>query len=104
VSEHGQPGLSGEYYSRETEYFAGDFITRLAAGYFDALIPRRTNVFGQTETDATVDNAVKKSLAGASISSSERFRDKLKRVPEFSQLKGPLDIQVMILDEAKATK
>ena len=103
VSSEGQPGLTGEYHSREAEYFAGDFIASFAAGYFDGLVPRRTNVFGQLETDSSVDNAVKKGLASGALSTADRFREKLKKVPEFSELKGPFNLKILILEQAKTT-
>jgi hypothetical protein len=101
LSDEGQPGLSGEYHSREAEFFAGDFISSFVAGYFDGLIPRKTNVFGQTEADPTVDTAVKKGIASGAMSSSERFREKLKKIPEFSEIKGPFNIEILILDAAQ---
>lgn len=101
VSSEGQPGLFGEYHSREAEYFTGDFIASFAAGYFDGLIPRRTNAFGQIETDSSIDSAVKKGLASGALSTADRFREKLKKVPEFSELKGPIEMQVLVLDQVK---
>jgi len=103
VSSNGQPGLTGNYHSREGEYFAGDFISSFVAGYFDGLVPRKTNAFGQIETDTTVDSAVKKGLSSGGLSTAERFRQKLKKVPEFSELKGPFTLKILILDQAKTT-
>lgn len=102
VSNHGQPGITGEYHSREAEYFTGDFVASFAAGYFDGLIPRRTNVFGQLESDPSVDNAVKKGLASGALSTAERFREKLKKVPEFSEVKGPFSLKILVLEQAKS--
>lgn len=102
VSSEGQPGLTGEYHSREAEYFTGDFIASFAAGYFDGLVPRRTNVFGQTESDSSVDSAVKKGLASGALSTANRFREKLKKVPEFSEIKGSFKLKVLVLEQAKA--
>lgn len=101
VSSKGQPGLIGKYYSREAEYFAGDFLSSFVAGYFDGLVPRKTNVFGEVEADTSVDSAVKKGLASGALSSSERFREKLKKVPEFSEIKGPIELTILILDQPK---
>jgi len=101
VSSQGQPGLIGKNHSREAEYFAGDFIASFAAGYFDGLIPRKTNVFGQIETQSSVDSAVKKGLANGALSTADRFRDKLKKVPEFSEIKGPFNLKILILEQAK---
>lgn len=100
VSAEGQPGLVGEYHSREAEYFTGDFIASFAAGYFDGLIPRRTNVFGQVETEPSVDTAVKKGLASGAMSTAERFKEKLKKVHEFSEIQGPLFLKILILEQA----
>jgi hypothetical protein len=100
VSSEGQPGLLGEYHSREAEYFTGDFVASFAAGYFDGLVPRKTNVFGQVESDTSVDSAVKKGLASGALSTAERFREKLKKVPQFSELKGPFEIKLLVLEPA----
>lgn len=104
VSDLGQPGLIGEYHSREAEYFTGDFISSFAAGYFDGLVPRHRNIFGQSETDSSVDTAVKKGLASSSLSSADRFKEKLKKIPEFSELKGPLTINILFLEKVITKK
>lgn len=103
VTSEGQPGLSGEYHSREAEYFAGDFLASFMAGYFDGQVPRRTNAFGQIEADTSIDSAVKKGLAAGALSTADRFREKIKKVPEFSEIKGPFQLKILILDQAKTT-
>lgn len=103
VASNGQPGLSGEYHSREAEYFSGDFIASFAAGYFDGLVPRKTNVFGQVVEDSSVDTAVKKGLSSGALSTAERFKEKLKKVPEFSEIKGPFYLKILILNQARST-
>jgi hypothetical protein len=95
-----QPGFEGEYHSRETTYFVGDFISSVTSAYFDGLIPRNSNAFGQVQADTSVDSAFKKGLAGGAMSSADRFKEKLKKVPEFSELQGPIRARVLILDKA----
>jgi hypothetical protein len=102
VSEKGQPGLVGEYHSREALLFAGDFTASFVAGYFDGLVPRQRNVFGQMESDQSVDAAVKKGLASGALSTAERFREKLKKVPEFSEIQGPFDLKILVLAPANS--
>lgn len=102
VASNGQPGLGGEYHSREADYFTGDFIASFTAGYFDGLVPRKTNVFGQVVEDSSVDTAVKKGLSSGALSTADRFREKLKKVPEFSEIKGPFNLKILILDQAKS--
>lgn len=100
LTSFGQPGFEGEYYSREGSYFAGDFIASMTAAYFDGLVPRNTNAYGQIQADNSIDSAFKKGLAGGAMSTAERFREQLKRAPEFSELDGPIDVQVLILEKA----
>ncbi|MGE0632545.1 MAG: hypothetical protein AB7O96_09065 [Pseudobdellovibrionaceae bacterium] len=104
LSIAGQPGLTGEYHSNESTYFAGDFVSSFVAGYFDGLVPRHTNAFGQVQADTSIDSAVKKGLASGALSTAERFKEKLKKVPEFSEIKGPFQLRALILEQAKSTK
>lgn len=98
VTEGGQTGFTGEYHSREAEYFTGDFLSSFVAGYFDSQIPRSTNAFGQIQEDRTIDAGFKKGLATGAMSSAERFRDKMKKVPEFSELSGPVAARIVIYE------
>jgi hypothetical protein len=35
------------------------------------------------------------------MASGERFREKLKKVPEFSELKGPIRAKIMVYEAGK---
>ena len=98
ITENGTQGFVGELHSHESEYFAGDFISSFVAAYFDAQVPRTTNAFGQIQDDRSVDSAFKKSLATGAMSSAERFKEKLKKAPEFSELRGPLRATLLIYE------
>lgn len=98
ITENGTQGFVGEMHSRESEYFAGDFISSFVAAYFDAQVPRTTNAFGQIQDDRSVDSAFKKGLATGAMSSAERFREKLKKAPEFSEISGPLKATLLIYE------
>lgn len=100
LTSEGVTGFSGDYHSRETEFFAGNFISSMIAAYFDGLVPKSTNPFGQVIDDNSVNSAFKKGLASGALSTADRFKDKLKKVPEFSELKGPIHARVLILDVA----
>jgi hypothetical protein len=97
----GQPGFMGEYHSREAELFAGDFLASFVAGYFDGTVPRHTNALGQLEVDTSVDSAMKKGLSAGAMSTADGFREKLKKVPEFSEIKGPIEIDILILEQGQ---
>ncbi len=99
LPDNGQPGFIGEHHSREAEYFAGNFISAFTAAYFDSLVPRSTNVFGQVQEDTSTNSAFKKGLASGSMATADRFKEKLKQVPEFSELKGPIELSALILEQ-----
>lgn len=98
ITEAGAQGFIGEYHSRESEYFAGDFISSFVAAYFDAQVPRTTNAFGQIQDDRSVDSALKKGIAAGAMSSAKRFREKLKKAPEFSEIVGPINATILIYE------
>jgi hypothetical protein len=98
VTEDGTTGFKGEYHSQEAAYFTGDFIASFTAAYFDGLVPRSTNVFGVMTEDTSPESAMKKGVAGGAMATAERFKEKLKRVPEFSELRGPFDIGILIIN------
>lgn len=101
TTEEGAVGFIGEHHSREELYFAGDFLSSFVAGYFDAQVPRSRNAFGQLEEERSVDAAFKKGLSSSAMASGERFREKLKKVPEFSELKGPIKAKILIYEGGK---
>ncbi len=92
----GSPGFSGKYYSKEFSLFGADFISNFVAAYFEGLRPKATNLLGQEIDTNSVDSAVKSGLSSGALSSAERFKEKLKKVPEFSELLGPRPIKVLI--------
>ena len=100
LTDLGTPGFEGIYHSKEAKYFAGDFISTFMAAYFDAQVPKYMNPFGGTVEDTSMNSATKKALSQSAMSSAERFREKLKKFPEFSELKGPFEIQVLVLAPA----
>lgn len=101
LDQKGILGLEGEYTSRESTYFTGEFLAAGASGYADALVERNQNLLGATVETPSASNATKKALASALSKTAERFSEKLKTAPEYSVLEGPIDIQVIITDEIK---
>lgn len=95
-TRYGGPGFVGEYHSQEGMFFTGSFLSSFVAAYFDAQVPRSTNAFGQVVDDRSVDAATKKALAAGAMSTAERFKQKLQKVPAFSELKGPVEAEIII--------
>ena len=80
----------------------GNWITRAPSLKRKAvLLAKVQDEAGQVVEDSSVDTAVKKGLASGALSTADRFREKLKKVPEFSEIKGPFNLKILILDQAK---
>lgn len=67
----------------------------MTAAYFDSQVPRFNTLLGQVQ-DSSTESALKMGLAAGSMSSAKRFRDKLRRAPEFSELLKNQSISLLI--------
>lgn len=101
TSNSGQPWFVGKVHSRELEYFTGDFLFSMSRAYFEGQVDRQTNVLGQTTDIPTMKTAVNKGLSAGSQELANRFREKLKRNPEFAEIRGPIDLKILITEEPK---
>ncbi len=97
LTDSGTQGFEGTYHSQEIKYWSSDMISTFISAYFDAQVPRYLSPFGGKVEDNSLDSATKKAFSQSALSSAERFREKLKHTPEFSDLTGPLSIQILIL-------
>lgn len=93
-----QTYFTGKYYSNEKGLFAGTFLASFVAAYFDGLVPRETNYFGQIQTDTSVDSAFKKGMSGAAIESANIFKEKLKKAKSFCEIKSLMRIKILVND------
>lgn len=98
LNDTGQTYFKGRYYSNEGGLFAGTFLASFVAAYFEGQVPTTTNYFGQVQQDTSVDSAVKKGMAGASIETANMFREKLKKAKSFVEIKSPVKIKILIND------
>lgn len=94
-------GLEGKLYSGEEKFFAVEFLSAAAAGYADATIKRSQNNQGNYVEEPGTDTFMKKALVAALSKTTDRFGEKLKTVPEYAVLKGPIEIQVLITEQPK---
>lgn len=101
LDEKGILGLEGRLFSNEGKYFAGELAAAGAAGYADATIKRETNSHGNSVEVPSLDTISKKALSAALSRTADRYAEKLKNVPEYSVLEGPIEIQVLITDQPK---
>jgi hypothetical protein len=93
-----QTYFNGKYYSNEAGLFAGTFLSSFVAAYFDGLVPRETNYFGQVQVDNSVDSAFKKGMSGAAIESANVFKEKLKKAKSLCEIRAPIRIKILVND------
>lgn len=92
-------GVRGEIFSNEALYFGGELLSAGAAGFTDSTIDRSQNLLGNYVEAPSLANATKRAVASALSKTTERFSEKLKSVPEYAVLKGPVDIKIIVTKE-----
>lgn len=97
----GTLGLEGEYFSGESKFFAAEFAAAAAAGFADASVNRPTNAFGNQQEEKSLDTSSKKAVGSALSRTADRFAEKVRQAPEYSVLRGPMTIKVLILDQPR---
>ena len=96
LSPSGQVGLEGEYNSNEGLYFAGELLSAGAAGYTDSTIARQQTIFGNYVDEPSALTSAKKGAATALSKSTERFAEKARSAPEYTEVEGGRLVQIII--------
>lgn len=94
-------GLEGKLVSNEDKFFLAEIFAAGAAGYADATISRDQNAFGNSVEARGEDTFAKKALVSALSKTADRYAEKIKQAPEYSILQGPIDVQILILEQPK---
>lgn len=94
-------GLEGDYHSGEPKYFAAELASAAAAGFADSSVNRPTNAFGNQQDERSLDTSTKKAVGSALTRTADRFAEKIRQAPEYSVLKGPMTIKVLILEQPR---
>lgn len=99
MDEKGIFGIEGKLVSNEKGYFLAELLSAGAAGFADATIARDQNLLGNSIESKSEDTFAKKALTSALSRSADRFSEKLKQAPEYSILEGPVQIQILVLEQ-----
>ena len=94
-------GLEGEYQSGEPKFFAAELAAAAAAGFADSAINRPTNAFGNQQEERSLDTSGKKAIGSALARTADRFAEKVRQAPEYSVLKGPTAIKVLVVEQPR---
>lgn len=94
-------GLEGKLVSNEDKFFLAEILAAGTAGYADATISRDQNAFGNQVEARNEDTFAKKAIVSALSKTADRYAEKIKQSPEFSILEGPIQVQVLVIDQPK---
>lgn len=97
----GTLGLEGEYFSGEPKFFVAELGAAAAAGFADASVNRPTNAFGNQQEEKSLDTSGKKAIGSALARTADRFAEKVRQAPEYSVLKGPMTIKVLVVEQPR---
>jgi hypothetical protein len=97
----GTLGLEGDYHSGEPKFFAAELAAAAAAGFADSSVNRPTNAFGNQQEEKSLDTSGKKAIGSALARTADRFAEKVRQAPEYSVLRGPMTIKVLIVEQPR---
>lgn len=92
----GQVGLEGDHHTQEGTYFAAELGSAAAAGYVDATTTRSQTLMGTYQTEPSATNAAKQGAVNALSKSAERFAERARTAPEYTEIEGGRTIQIIL--------
>ena len=99
---NGQIGVEGDYNSGENKYVATAFAVDFASALLDTSVQRNTTLLGtQVPDQSSVSNRLKQSASVASAQEGERLLEKARSAPEWTEIPGGQEIQVIINSEVR---
>jgi hypothetical protein len=93
---NGQVGLEGEHHAEEGSYLLAELGAATAAGYADATTSRSPSILGGYQTEPSAANAVKQGAVQALSKTADRFAERVRSAPEYTEIEGGRAIQIII--------
>jgi hypothetical protein len=99
LSTRGSVGLEGEYHSQAGKFFIGELASATAAGLLDTTISRQQTSFGGYVQEPTLSNSAKGGAVTALSRTADRMAEGFRQAPEFTEIAGYQEIQIIIQDD-----
>jgi hypothetical protein len=96
LAPSGQVGLEGDHRTQEGLYFAGEIVAATAAGFADATTQRTQTALGTYHTEPTLANAGKQGAVQALSKTAERFAERARTAPEYTEIEAGREIQIIV--------
>ncbi len=99
LSPSGQVGLEGEYHTETGKFFIAELAAATAAGIADSTISRQQTPFGGYVQEPSLSNSAKQGAVTALSRTADRIAEKVRSAPEWTEVPGYQEIQIIIQDE-----
>ena len=96
----GEYALEGDFTASDTKFLAGQVVAGTAAGFVGTTLERPTPVAGPFYETPNLANAGKNAIIGGLAETAKRMGERATRAPGYTILKGPIEIQVLVLGDA----
>ncbi len=96
LAPSGQVGIEGRHHTDEGGYYLAELGAATAAGFVDATTNRSASRFGTFQTEPSVANAAKQGAVQALSKSTERFAERARSAPEYTEVEGGRPIQIIV--------
>jgi hypothetical protein len=94
----GELGLKGEYKTEFWKWLWAEAIVKSVGGYTDASIEKEHSLLGGFQNLASPENAAKKGAAQGLGTIGDRFAEKRRIAPEMTEVTGPVQIAITVLE------
>jgi hypothetical protein len=101
LSTKGSIGLEGDYHQDTGKFFVAELAAATAAAMADSTINRSQNAFGNFVEEPGLGTAGKKGITAALSKTADRFADQVRTAPEYTEVSGFQNIQIIVQDEPR---
>ena len=99
LSPRGSIGLEGEYHTQAGLFFVGELASATAAGLLDSTISRNQTTLGTYVQEPSLSNTAKTGAVTALSHSADRMAEGSRQAPEYTDVSGYQQIQIIIQDD-----
>lgn len=104
LSPIGQIGLEGDFHSETGKFFVAELASAAATGLADSTIQRNQTAFGGWAQQPSAANFAKQAAVSALSKATERAAETARTAPEYTELKGFQEIQIILQDDPRETE
>ncbi|MBC85584.1 MAG: hypothetical protein CL677_00275 [Bdellovibrionaceae bacterium] len=98
----GEEGIEGRFVSNKARGFWASVLSNFVSGAARGTVQYSKNVLGNYEKAPGFDTAAREGVAEASEKVAKKYEREVDREPVYTEIKGPIAVQLFITDELKS--